>query len=136
MLIPPKMPGQKWFIILWAVAAVTYMILEGNLGLAVLLGLLTAIITVILIFNRYFAGRNISLLKWLAVTAFLGLVFGVGSAIFSLTFMAVKTGLHAHGPEFTSIEINWVLQQIPVWAVSGLAAGVALGLLLKAFLRR
>jgi hypothetical protein len=45
--------------------------------------------------------------------------------------MAVKTGLHAHGPEFTPAEINWVLQQTPIWTAAGLLAGLGLGQIVK-----
>ena len=46
--------------------------------------------------------------------------------------MAIKTGLHAHGPEFSGSELDWVLQQIPMWALVGLLGGLGLGFLLKA----
>ncbi len=66
------------------------------------------------------------------IMAFGGLLFGLGSVFLTLFFMAMKTGLHAHGPEFTSFEINWVLQQAPIWAAAGVVAGLGLGLLMKA----
>ena len=70
------------------------------------------------------------------VTAVFGALLGLGSALFTLLFMAVKTGLHAHGPEFTAEEVNWVVQQIPLWTVVGLLGGLGLGLLLKAVATR
>jgi NhaP-type Na+/H+ or K+/H+ antiporter len=56
---------------------------------------------------------------------------GLGSALLILFLMALKTGLHAHGPEFSAIEVSWVLQQIPLWAAAGLAGGLGVGLLLR-----
>jgi len=120
---------------LWAAVAVAWVILEGNLGWTVLFGILTAFMAVGMIVKRTLAGRNLSLRMWLTVTAFIGLLFGLGSAILTLLFMAVKTGLHAHGPEFTSFELNWVLQRAPIWAAAGLIGGLGLGLLLKAVLK-
>jgi hypothetical protein len=43
--------------------------------------------------------------------------------------MALKTGLHAHGHEFTRAEIAWVLGRTPLWALAGLFAGLGVGLL-------
>jgi hypothetical protein len=48
-----------------------------------------------------------------------------------LIFMSLKTGLHAHGPEFTAAQITWVLRQIPLWSLAGLSAGIGFGLLSK-----
>jgi NhaP-type Na+/H+ or K+/H+ antiporter len=53
----------------------------------------------------------------------------LGSSLLTLVFMAIKTGLHAHGPEFTLQEIQWVSQQTPLWAAVGLLIGLGLGML-------
>jgi hypothetical protein len=69
--------------------------------------------------------------QWWGATAVTGLLFGLGSSLLTLVLMAVKTGLHAHGPEFTPNEINWILQQVPLWSAAGLLAGLGLGQLVK-----
>jgi hypothetical protein len=43
--------------------------------------------------------------------------------------MAVKTGLHAHGPEFSPSQIAWVMGQVPWWTSAGLLAGVGLAMI-------
>ena len=55
-------------------------------------------------------------------------LFGFLTALLTLFFMALKTGLHAHGPEFTPSEINWVIARIPLWTAVGLLSGAGLGL--------
>jgi hypothetical protein len=88
----------------------------------------TAVSLIHLLQNKL-GGQIVTLSKWLIATAVLGLLFGLGSGLLTLVFMAVKTGLHAHGPEFTIQQIRWVIQQIPLWTIAGLLAGLGLGLL-------
>lgn len=135
MLIPDKGWRQNWIYIIWVVAAVIWMILEGSLYLTIFFGALTAFIIMLAGVRKYVVRRHLSLSRWLVISAVLGLGLGLGSAVFTLILMAVKTGLHAHGPEFTTAEINWVLGQVPVWAVTGLLTGIGFGLLLKALSR-
>jgi hypothetical protein len=63
------------------------------------------------------------------VTAVSGLALGAGSGLLSLLFMAVKTGLHAHGPEFSQAEIAWVWNGMLLWTTVGLLVGLGLGLI-------
>ena len=79
--------------------------------------------------QRYWGGRTLSTKHWVGLTAVLGLLAGILSIGMVLVFMAVKTGLHAHGPEFTPAEINWVIQQWTLWGTVGLLVGTAVGLL-------
>ena len=122
-------------VIIWTAVAVVWAILEGNLAWTVLLGTLTSLIIVIMIVKRYLTGRNLSLIVGLATMSVMGLLFGLGSALLTLLLMAIKTGLHAHGPEFSALELQWVLQQIPLWAVAGLIAGLGLGIIILALAR-
>ena len=131
MQIPDRVPGLRWFTFLWIVCALVWVTLEGNLQLTLLFGVLTAMLILGSIVGRFLAGRTVSLAVWLLVTAVLGVLLGLGSALLILLLMAIKTGLHAHGPEFSAVEVNWVLQQIPLWAAVGLVAGLGVGLLLR-----
>jgi hypothetical protein len=74
-------------------------------------------------------GKRLPAWKWMGVTAVTGLAIGFFSAILTLVFMAVKTGLHAHGPEFRPQEISWLIQQIPFWTTGGFLAGLGVGLI-------
>jgi hypothetical protein len=79
--------------------------------------------------QRFLGGRFFSAASWLAVWGLSGLSVGSGSGVLAFIFMALKTGLHGHGPEFQSAEIEWVLGMIPLWGVAGLVAGLGLGVL-------
>ena len=43
--------------------------------------------------------------------------------------MAVKTGLHAHGPEYSAAQMAAVVGQWPFWVGAGVLAGMGLGML-------
>ena len=131
MQIPRKIPGLKPVLVLFAVYTAVWIALEGELWRVVVMGVGSTAVSLSYGWQKWLGGRLVDGWKWWGVTAVTGLLFGLGSGLFSLVFMAVKTGLHAHGPEFTPAEINWVLQQIPTWAVAGLLAGLGLALLTK-----
>jgi len=46
----------------------------------------------------------------------------------TLFLMALKTGIHAHGPEYTMAEVAWVWRQLPLWVAAGTLAGTGLAL--------
>lgn len=125
----------KWLVLIWALVMVVWMILEGSLALTVFLGLFTSLLILIASIRKWFAERwpnwKYSVLVW----GVLGLLLGIGTVLMTLTLMAVKTGIHAHGPEYSTGEITWVIDQILLWAVSGLIAGGGVGLLVKAVSR-
>ena len=131
MQLPDRIPGVRWITIGWAVTMVAWVVLEGGLWVTVMAALLSGITFLAHLANRVLAGRKLALGSWLLVTAVFGALLGLGSALLALLLMAVKTGLHAHGPEFSAGEVNWVVQQIPLWTVVGLLGGLGLGLLLK-----
>ena len=131
MQIPRKIPGLKPVLVLFAVYTAVWIALEGELWRVVVMGVGSTAVSLGYGWQKWLGGRLAEGWRWWGVTAVTGLLFGVGSGLLSLAFMAVKTGLHAHGPEFTPAEINWVLQQIPTWAVAGLLAGLGLALLTK-----
>ena len=129
MSIPPRLPGLKLATILLAGYFVLWIPLEGNLTQTVLIGVWVALVTAGHLMQRWLGGRTLGRGRWLLVAAAFGLSLGLGSAILTLLAMTLKTGLHAHGPEFTRAEINWALAQLPYWTAAGLLAGLGLGLL-------
>lgn len=129
MLFPKTLPALKWFTLLLGVYFVIWIPLEGNLAQAVLMGVWVALLTAARLAQRWLGGRTLGRGRWLLAAALFGLYLGLGSAIFTLLAMTVKTGLHAHGPEFTRAEINWVLEQLPYWTAAGLLAGLGLSLI-------
>ncbi len=132
MQIPRRVPGLNWLILLWGVAAVVWTILEGDLRRVILFGFLTTLTGLAYLIQRFAAGKQLSITRGLLFTALFGAALGAGTAIMTLFLMAVKTGLHAHGPEFTSNELVQVWQWAPLCGLAGLLAGLGLGLLLAA----
>ena len=132
MQLSDRIPGVRLITIGWAVTIVVWVVLEGGLWATVIAALLSGMTFLAHLAKRVLAGRKLALGSWLLVTAVFGALLGLGTALLALLLMAVKTGLHAHGPEFSAEEVNWVLQQVPLWTVVGLLVGLGLGLLLKA----
>ena len=127
MKLPEHLPGLRWATIVVAIYGVIWIALEGDLLRVTLLGCAVALLLAGTLFERWLAGRIISLGSWIALCGALGTISGFSAAVLTLIFMAVKTGLHAHGPEFTPAQIEWVLDQMPWWTTAGLLAGVGLG---------
>lgn len=115
--------------ILVSAYAVIWIALEGNLARVTLLGWALTVVAFGHLFQRWIGGRTASVPSWLALCAALGALAGFCSGAATLVFMALKTGLHAHGPEFAASEIEWVAAQIPWWTSAGLLAGLGLGAL-------
>lgn len=132
MQLPDRIPALRWITIIWGVYMVAWATLESGLWATVLAAVLTTSTLLGHLFNRVLSGRMLSTTVWLLITAVFGALLGLGSALLTLIFMAVKTGLHAHGPEFSALELNWVFQQLPLWTFAGLIGGLGLGLILKA----
>lgn len=129
METPDRVPVLKWATILVAAYGAIWIALEGNLVRVTVLGCAVALLLVGALFRRWVAGRRFAIGLWVVVCAALGTLAGFSSAILTLIFMALKTGLHAHGPEFDALQIGWVVQQIPWWTSAGLLAGLGLGLI-------
>lgn len=129
MELPERVPGLKLATVLVAAYAVVWIALEGNLLRVTILGFTTSLLLLGAIVQRWFAGRRIAPLVWLALSASLGAILGFTGGMFTLLFMAVKTGLHAHGPEFSQVQISWLLGQLPWWTSAGLLAGLGLGVI-------
>jgi hypothetical protein len=128
MCIPGRIPGLKVLTILFAVYVVIWMGLEGSLPQVILMAGGTTFLGGAYLFLRRYGGRWLSFRCWLITAAIWGGLMGLSCGLLALLFMAVKTGLHSHGPEFTPAEIDWVLKQLPIWSAAGLLAGLGLGL--------
>ncbi|KAA3655082.1 MAG: hypothetical protein DWQ04_33755 [Chloroflexi bacterium] len=133
MKIPNKLPGLQLITALLAIYAAIWISLEGALAQVLVMGVGVTVVAAGHLMQRYLGGRTVSVMVGVAVTAVLGLLTGIFSIGMTLIFMAIKTGLHAHGPEFTQAELTWVMQQLPLWGIVGLLAGTAVGLLTAGF---
>jgi hypothetical protein len=125
---PTNIPGLKWITVVYALFVFFWMSLEGSLVGVILMGVGTTAVSLAYLIQHFLGGREFSVRQWLGITAVLGLIFGLSSGGLTLLFMVIKTGLHAHGPEFTPPEITWLMQQIPLWTAVGLLAGLGLGM--------
>lgn len=129
MNVPKKIPGLRWLTAVTGLYAVIWIGLEGSLWRATLLAVGLTAVSLLYLLQKYLGGKTLSPGGWLSVTAVMGLLFGSGSSLLTLILTAVKTGLHAHGPEFSPAEISWVLQQMPLWTAVGLLVGLGLGMI-------
>lgn len=129
MRIPNRISGLKWLLVFWGLYGVVWIAFEGELWRVLLMGFLTTAVFLLSLLQKYLGGRKLSVTQWVGVTAVSGIGLGLGTGLFTLIFMALKTGLHAHGPEFSRAEIDWVLQHLLLWTAVGFLAGTGLGLI-------
>ncbi len=134
--IPVRLPYLRLFTIIWAVYSLLWISLEGNLTHVIILGVLTTAVSLLHLIQKYLTSQTLSAIKWNIITAVSGYIAGFSCSLLTLIFMAIKTGLHAHGPEFTRSELSWVLQQLPLWSISGLLLGLGVGLMITAIFSR
>jgi len=129
MQFPQKIPGFRWLLAMWAVYTAVWISREGALWQVVVMGTVTTILMLAHGWQRWLGGKTMRQGLGVLVTAVSGLVLGAGSGLLTLVFMTVKTGLHTHGPEFSRVEIYWVLTHLPLWTAVGLLLGLGLGLI-------
>jgi hypothetical protein len=129
MQLPDNLPGLRWLTGLIIVYGVVWLSLEGMLWRVVVMGAGTTAVSTLHLLQKWVNGRFIPVKWWVGLTAVTGLLTGLTSVGTTLLFMVIKTGIHAHGPEFTPAEITWIVQQLPLWAVIGFLIGSSLGLL-------
>lgn len=129
MVFPKKLRGLTTATILLAIYSLVWITLEGNLARVILLATGVTLVTGGYLVQGLLGGRQLSTGRWLIIAAAGGALMGPGVVVLSLVFMAVKTGLHAHGPEFSPAEISWIIQQIPLWMAVGVLAGLGFALL-------
>ncbi|MCI0578845.1 MAG: hypothetical protein L0332_13130 [Chloroflexi bacterium] len=130
MRIPARIPGLKLATVLTAVYAAVWISLEGELRQEVALGVAVTLVTAGHLVQNWLGGQTLGRVQGLLLALAIGGLAGGLSGLLTLAFMVLKTGLHAHGPEFTGEEIAWVIDQILWWSAAGLLAGLGVGLLL------
>lgn len=126
----------KAVTILVGVYGFLWLALEGNLTSDLMLASGILVIALGRAAMRYPGSRALSGGQAVGLAAGAGLAFGLGLPLLTLTLMALKTGLHAHGPEYSAAHLAWVWSQLPLGAVAGLAAGSGAGLLWVGLTRR
>lgn len=136
MAIPERIPGLRLALVLMALWGIVWMSLEGELTRVTLSAILVVALLLLVALERWLGGRQVALGRWLLLSTASGLLWGAGSVLMTLFLMALKTGIHAHGPEFTPLEIIWVWAQLGLWTALGGLIGAGLGMLAAAFAHR
>jgi hypothetical protein len=84
---------------------------------------------VITLWQRWSDSAQLDQGQYLVRAGIAGLVGGATVPPLADILMLVKVSLHSHAvPDFTARDLGAVLGRTPVWALAGLAAGLALGL--------
>ena len=125
-----RMPFLKIAAGLLILYAMVWISLEGRLGQVLLLAFGVTIVGTAFAWQRYLAWSKNAPWRWLAATALTGLLGGLFMGLLVITLMAIKTGLHGHGPEFIPDQVSWVINQIPLWSAVGLLTGLGTGVLI------
>jgi hypothetical protein len=132
MKIPSRIPYFKTAHGATAILAFIWMALEGDLRWDLFLALALVLLTLGHLAMRYLGGRTMTAGRFVALAAAAGIAGGFGAVLLTLFLMILKTGIHAHGPEYTSQDITWVWSQMPIWGVAGGLVGLGLALLVIA----
>ena len=128
-----KVHPLKVGLILLAACGLAWISLEGDPRWSSIMALITLLVGIGYLVKKLVRGRTINGIGWIVLLAGCGLVIGLLFGPTTLFYMALKTGLHGHGAEFTRAEMLWFIDRIILWAVSGLLAGAGLGFLISAF---
>lgn len=126
MQIPDKIPGLRLLTVILAGYFALWISLEGDLAQTVILAVGSCVLAAAHLSQRWGRGRVLPHWFWLTGMTLTGLFVGFSAVFATLALMAVKTGLHAHGPEFTPTEITWVWGQLPLWTGVGGLLGLGL----------
>ncbi len=126
--MPAHIPYLPVATLLWGLLALVWTRLEASLlGDGLLAGWGVALLALWLV-GRAWGGRWLPAGRLVGLSAAVGLAWGVALGPVVLLLMSLKTGLHGHGPEYTTAQITWVLAQWPWWVGAGALAGLGLGL--------
>lgn len=132
MKFPASIPWFKLAIAAVGLYAIVWPALEGSVTRDLLLAAFLLALGMTYLAVRFLGGRVLSSSRLVALSTFAGLFYGFGLALLLLFLMALKTGLHAHGPEYSPAEVAWVWRQLPLWGGAGALAGLGLGFLATA----
>jgi len=130
MTFPRQIPYLRLLVLLWGAYAAVWLALEGAPGRELLPAAWTVRLAALAGTARAVGERRLSAGQVVALTGVVGLVAGAAVVPATLVAMALKTGLHAHGPEYTAAQLAAMWAQWSLWLVAGGVAGVGLGLLL------
>lgn len=129
MRIPAHIPYLKAAFLLVGLYAAVWSALEGRLIYDLLLAAPALALFMVWLVAGRLGGRVLPRGRGVALAAVTGVAYGVGVVLLMLLLMILKTGLHAHGPEYTAAQVAWVWRQAPLWGAAGGLAGLGLGLL-------
>ncbi len=133
MVFPRIVPGLKIATVVVALLGVMWISLEGDIRWSLLMAAMVLAVSVGYLIQRFLGGKSVTLIQGLAVGAVIGLGAGLIFAPFVTAFMAIKTGLHGHGPEFTQVEIEWAFDRLLLWVIAGTITGLGLALIYIGF---
>ena len=128
-----KVRPLKVGLIVLAICGLAWISLEGDPRWSSIMALITLLVGIGFLAKKMIRGRSINGIGWIVLLAGCGLVIGLLFGPVTLFYMALKTGLHGHGAEFTRADMSWFIDRILLWAISGLLAGAGLGFLTSAF---
>ena len=115
--------------LLWSLYALVWTRLEASLLRDGLLAGWGLALLALWLMARAFGEREVAAGWVAALGAAVGLAWGAALGPAVLLLMALKTGLHGHGREYTAAQITWGAAQWPWWVAAGGIAGVGLALL-------
>ena len=127
--IPQRFPFFKPLLVLLAVYTAVWMALEGNFGRVLVMGVGWTAVLCLHLIQKFRGGRVLGRWRLVVETAVGGALFAFISIALTLLFMVLKTGIHAHGAEFSPYEINQLIQKLPIALLAGTLAGTGLGLI-------
>ena len=129
MTVPSFRHLKKIYLGILFIYAMAWISLEGRLWQALLLAFAIDIALTAYLLKRYLGRRKRLTRAHPLLAGFIGLLAGLNLGLMTLLLMVLKTGLHAHGPEFSGTEFDWIIMQMPFWSLVGLLAGLGAGLI-------
>jgi len=127
--LPHIKPVQRLIAVLTVLYGLVWIPLEGALWSVLMMGGLATLWLLTAAYDRWGAGRTFSTVGIISLVTLTTAAAALFWVLLSLAFMAVKTGLHAHGPEFSPAEISWLWSRLPGWTGIGGLAGLGFGLI-------
>ena len=128
-----------WPMIITFLVIMVWMPFEGIFWYVTSVGILLTGLWVWVLHQRYkefvlsrFISPSAAVVYWALTGGMAGLI--APAAILGL--MVLKTGVHAHGAEYTPLEILWVANQFWRWLIFGGILGLGIGLIQSAMTKR